>query len=252
MIKNKLQARSNLRIFGGSSHPALAKAVARKCGVNLGEVHSTKFANNKISVDLKENVRGQVSTYQVNQQVFDRNWGESLKIIRQEKVQNYLAEKIVKFLRFCTVDNFDLTKKKSKNYLPKKIVKVHDFLLCWQLWLDVKSVKACLHFSYSSIANSTNKRESLFTLKNAIWREIFSWKFFVYWVKSKPTLRFDEQTILSNLVGTSCMIEFRGFSFKSWIFFFIFSKDIYVIQTGGGMKPNDDLMELMFLINAFK
>jgi len=59
MIKNKLQARSNLRIFGGSSHPALAKAVARKCGVNLGEVHSTKFANNEISVDLKENVRGQ-------------------------------------------------------------------------------------------------------------------------------------------------------------------------------------------------
>ena len=73
MIKNKLQARSNLRIFGGSSHPALAKAVARKCGVNLGEVHSTKFANNEISVDLKENVRGQVSTCQVYQQVFDRN-----------------------------------------------------------------------------------------------------------------------------------------------------------------------------------
>ena len=148
MIKNKLQARSNLRIFGGSSHPALAKAVARKCGVNLGEVHSTKFANNEISVDLKENVRGQVSTYHVYQHVFDKNWGENLKIIWQEKGQNYLAEKIVKLLRFCTVDNFDLTKKRSKNYLPKKIVKVHDFLLCWQLWFDEKSVKACLHFSY--------------------------------------------------------------------------------------------------------
>ena len=149
MIKNKLQARSNLRIFGGSSHPALAKAVARKCGVNLGEVHSTKFANNEISVDLKENVRGQVSTYLVYQQVFDRNWGENLKMIWQEKGQNYLAEKIVKLLRFCTV--LIWRKKWSKNYLPKKIVKVHDLLLCWQLWFDEKSVKACLHFSYSNI-----------------------------------------------------------------------------------------------------
>ena len=69
MIKNKLQARSNLRIFGGSSHPTLAKAVARKCGVNLGEVHSTKFANNEISVDLRENVRGQVSNFGASQQV---------------------------------------------------------------------------------------------------------------------------------------------------------------------------------------
>ena len=71
MIKNRLQARSNLRIFGGSSHPALAKAVARKCGVDLGEVKSTKFANNEISVDLKENVRGQVSQIQSVKKVLD-------------------------------------------------------------------------------------------------------------------------------------------------------------------------------------
>lgn len=30
------------------------------------------------------------------------------------------------------------------------------------------------------------------------------------------------------------------------------AQDIYMIQTGGGCKPNDDLMELLFLINAFK
>ena len=39
---------------------------------------------------------------------------------------------------------------------------------------------------------------------------------------------------------------------KGCLLYFFFFKDIYVIQTGGGMKPNDDLMELMFLINAFK
>ena len=87
MIKNKLQARSNLRIFGGSSHPALAKAVARKCGVNLGEVHSTKFANNEISVDLKENVRGQVSTYQVYQRVLDIEEKISKLLLDKKKVK---------------------------------------------------------------------------------------------------------------------------------------------------------------------
>ena len=47
------------------------------------------------------------------------------------------------------------------------------------------------------------------------------------------------------------MIELHWFSYLKGCLLFFF-KDIYVIQTGGGMKPNDDLMELMFLINAFK
>ena len=53
------------------------------------------------------------------------------------------------------------------------------------------------------------------------------------------------------LLGHRVWLNFEDFLLKVG-FFFIFSKDIYVIQTGGGMKPNDDLMELMFLINAFK
>ena len=85
MIKNKLQARSNLRIFGGSSHPTLAKAVARKCGVNLGEVHSTKFANNEISVDLRENVRGQVSNFGASQQVLAKNLAKISKCHESQK-----------------------------------------------------------------------------------------------------------------------------------------------------------------------
>ena len=29
-------------------------------------------------------------------------------------------------------------------------------------------------------------------------------------------------------------------------------QDVYVVQTGGGDRPNDSLMELLFLINAFR
>lgn len=62
MNKNytKARNRSNLRIFSGSSHHALSKSVARKCGVTLGQLNLTKFSNNETSVDLQENVRGQV------------------------------------------------------------------------------------------------------------------------------------------------------------------------------------------------
>jgi ribose-phosphate pyrophosphokinase len=28
--------------------------------------------------------------------------------------------------------------------------------------------------------------------------------------------------------------------------------DIYVMQSGGGESPNDNLMELLFLVNAFR
>ena len=58
---NKAKNRSNLRIFTGSSHPKLAIDVSKKCGVSLGELDLKKFANNETSVNLKENVRGQVS-----------------------------------------------------------------------------------------------------------------------------------------------------------------------------------------------
>jgi len=57
--KKKERTRSNLRVFGGNSHPSLTKSIARKVGVQVGEVKATKFANNETNVDLKENVRGQ-------------------------------------------------------------------------------------------------------------------------------------------------------------------------------------------------
>ena len=60
---NKTKNRSNLRIFTGNSHQKLGKDVAKKCGVYLGHVDLKKFANNETSVDLKENVRGQVSSF---------------------------------------------------------------------------------------------------------------------------------------------------------------------------------------------
>lgn len=56
---HRTKNRSNLRIFSGNSHQKLAKDVAKKCGVSLGQLTLDKFANNETSVDLKENVRGQ-------------------------------------------------------------------------------------------------------------------------------------------------------------------------------------------------
>ena len=53
------RTRSNLRVFGGSSHPELTKLVARKVGVRIGEVDLKQFANRETSVALRENVRGQ-------------------------------------------------------------------------------------------------------------------------------------------------------------------------------------------------
>ena len=68
--KKKERTRSNLRVFGGNSHPSLTKSIARKVGVQVGEVRASKFANNETNVDLKENVRGQVSKILENDQLF--------------------------------------------------------------------------------------------------------------------------------------------------------------------------------------
>ncbi len=50
---------SNLRVFGGSSHPELTRAVAKKVGVRPGELKLCKFANRESSVQILENVRGE-------------------------------------------------------------------------------------------------------------------------------------------------------------------------------------------------
>ena len=48
----------NLKIFAGSSHPALAQAIAEHAGVALGKRRLTRFSNENIKVKIEENVRG--------------------------------------------------------------------------------------------------------------------------------------------------------------------------------------------------
>ena len=59
MFRPNGQARWNLRVFGGSSHPELSGLVAKKAGVKLGDVTLGKFANNETNVVINEVVRGQ-------------------------------------------------------------------------------------------------------------------------------------------------------------------------------------------------
>lgn len=59
MFSQGNRSRSDLRVFGGSSHPELTKKVAKKVGVRVGELKLHRFANKETSVQLLENVRGQ-------------------------------------------------------------------------------------------------------------------------------------------------------------------------------------------------
>jgi ribose-phosphate pyrophosphokinase len=47
-----------LKIFAGSSHPALAQAIATHAGVRLGKLRVTRFSNENIKIKIEENVRG--------------------------------------------------------------------------------------------------------------------------------------------------------------------------------------------------
>ncbi len=47
-----------LKIFAGSSHPALAKGIAGHVGVRLGKLRVTRFSNENIKIKIEENVRG--------------------------------------------------------------------------------------------------------------------------------------------------------------------------------------------------
>jgi ribose-phosphate pyrophosphokinase len=47
-----------IKIFAGSSHPALARDIAREAGVPLGRRTVTRFSNENIKVKIEENVRG--------------------------------------------------------------------------------------------------------------------------------------------------------------------------------------------------
>src|SRR5262245_34454451 len=46
------------RVFSGSAHPALARAVCRKLGILPGAARVHRFANDNVKVKIEENVRG--------------------------------------------------------------------------------------------------------------------------------------------------------------------------------------------------
>ncbi len=48
---------SGLRIFSGSAHPALARAICRKLGILPGAARLHRFANDNMKVKIEENVR---------------------------------------------------------------------------------------------------------------------------------------------------------------------------------------------------
>ena len=49
---------NKIKLFAGNSNPALAKAIAEKLGVPLGDCVCKKFADGEIAVSINETVRG--------------------------------------------------------------------------------------------------------------------------------------------------------------------------------------------------
>ncbi|HET9956277.1 MAG TPA: ribose-phosphate diphosphokinase, partial [Polyangiaceae bacterium] len=48
-----------LKIFSGSAHPELAKAICHYAGIPLGASHTHRFSNENLKVKIEENVREQ-------------------------------------------------------------------------------------------------------------------------------------------------------------------------------------------------
>lgn len=48
-----------LKVFAGSSHPALARAICRHIGIPLGAAHIHRFSNENLKVKIEENTREQ-------------------------------------------------------------------------------------------------------------------------------------------------------------------------------------------------
>jgi ribose-phosphate pyrophosphokinase len=48
-----------LKVFSGSSHPALAREICDHLGIALGQAHTTRFSNENLKVKIEENVREQ-------------------------------------------------------------------------------------------------------------------------------------------------------------------------------------------------
>ena len=50
---------SNIKVFGGSSHPELVKQICERLGIPVGRAKCTKFANGETNVEIQESVRGE-------------------------------------------------------------------------------------------------------------------------------------------------------------------------------------------------
>ena len=48
---------TGLRVFSGSAHPALARAICEVLGVRLGRAHTIRFSNENLKIKIDENVR---------------------------------------------------------------------------------------------------------------------------------------------------------------------------------------------------
>jgi ribose-phosphate pyrophosphokinase len=53
-----LDSQTPLKVFTGSAHPALARAICAHLGVSLGRARSVRFKNENLKVKVDENVRG--------------------------------------------------------------------------------------------------------------------------------------------------------------------------------------------------
>src|ERR1700755_476874 len=50
---------SNLRVFSGASHPALAAEICHHLAIPLGRSHTVRFSNENLKIKIDENVREQ-------------------------------------------------------------------------------------------------------------------------------------------------------------------------------------------------
>ncbi|RME85852.1 MAG: ribose-phosphate pyrophosphokinase, partial [Zetaproteobacteria bacterium] len=48
-----------LRLFAGTSNPALASAIAERIGQPLGEIQIRRFSDGEIFIQIQETIRGQ-------------------------------------------------------------------------------------------------------------------------------------------------------------------------------------------------
>jgi ribose-phosphate pyrophosphokinase len=50
---------SNIKVFGGSSHPELVQEICRRLQIPVSKAKCNKFANGETNVEIQESVRGE-------------------------------------------------------------------------------------------------------------------------------------------------------------------------------------------------